>query len=179
MSPPRYLPNEPLPPYAYVPGRQPHPTRDPEGHSHGRAEVPAAAPDPDRPFSSAAFLRGIDLFNLGYYWEAHEVWESLWHACGRSGPTADFLKGLIKLAAAGVKSREGNVAGVRRHAERARELFQETTRATGRTEILALHLPTLTARAQLLADGPPVDPDPRQTGKPVLGLELILSAGSD
>jgi hypothetical protein len=34
------------------------------------------------------------------------------------------LKGLIKLAAAGVKLREGRTIGVQRHASRARELFQ-------------------------------------------------------
>ena len=50
------------------------------------------------------YLLGCDLFNHGYYWEAHETWEGLWNACGRSGTTADFLKGLIKLAAAGVKA---------------------------------------------------------------------------
>ena len=44
---------------------------------------------------------------------------------GRTGKVADILKGLIKLAAAGVKAREGKPAGVRRHARRAEELFRE------------------------------------------------------
>ena len=57
-------------------------------------------------------VEGIALFNAGYYWEAHEAWEGLWHAHGRDGPTADVLKGLIKLAAAGVKVREGRPHGV-------------------------------------------------------------------
>jgi predicted metal-dependent hydrolase len=73
-------------------------------------------------------LYGIDLFNHGYYWEAHEVWEGLWHACGRKGQTADFLKGLIKLAAAGVKVREGKPQGVRSHATRAEALLRLTAR---------------------------------------------------
>ena len=34
--------------------------------------------------------------------KSHVAWESLWMACGRKGAVADFLKGLIKLAAAGV-----------------------------------------------------------------------------
>jgi uncharacterized protein len=55
--------------------------------------------------------------------EAHEAWESLWHACGRSGSVADLLKGLIKLAAAGVKSREGRPKGVKQHAARSLELL--------------------------------------------------------
>jgi hypothetical protein len=69
-------------------------------------------------------LFGIDLFNHGFYWEAHETWEQVWISCGRAGREADFLKGLIKLAAAGVKLREGRPIGVQRHASRARELFQ-------------------------------------------------------
>jgi hypothetical protein len=73
--------------------------------------------------SNEAWLHAADLFNHGYYWEAHEAWESLWHAAGRKGPTADLLKGLIKLAAAGVKAREGRPAGMRRHARRAAELL--------------------------------------------------------
>jgi hypothetical protein len=48
----------------------------------------------------------------------------LWITCGRSGREADFLKGLIKLAAAGIKVREGRPIRVQRHASRARELFQ-------------------------------------------------------
>lgn len=71
------------------------------------------------------YLRGIDLFNYGYYWEAHEAWESLWHACGRQGPTGEFLKALIRLAAAGFKVREGKPGGVRRHAASAEQLFRQ------------------------------------------------------
>lgn len=67
---------------------------------------------------------GIDLFNHGFYWEAHETWEQLWIKFGRSGREADFLKALIKLAAAGVKARECRPVGVQRHACRARDLFQ-------------------------------------------------------
>ena len=34
-APPRLVPDRPLPPYAYLPGRYPHPVRDPLGHSFG------------------------------------------------------------------------------------------------------------------------------------------------
>lgn len=135
---PRYLPDEPFPPYAYVPGRNPHPESDPAGHSFGRPPQTPAPPDPDRPRESRAFLYGVDLFNHGYYWEAHEAWESLWHACQRRGEAADFLKGLIKLAAAGVKAREGRPHGVRRHLARARELFESVRRRCRDEALFAL-----------------------------------------
>ena len=71
----------------------------------------------------ARFLRGVELFNAGYYWEAHEVWEELWHVERRVGPTAEVLKALIKLAAAGVKARERREGGVRTHCHRAAVSF--------------------------------------------------------
>ena len=34
MLRPRWLPQKSFPPYAYLPGREPHPVRDPTGHSY-------------------------------------------------------------------------------------------------------------------------------------------------
>ncbi len=121
---PRFVPNAPLPPYSYVPGRFPHPVSDPAGHLYGKPLDRPPCPDPNGWRESIAYLYGVDLFNLGYYWEAHEVWEGLWRACGRTGPTADFFRGLIKLAAAGVKVRQGVPAGVASHAARAATAFR-------------------------------------------------------
>lgn len=131
MTVPRYLPDAPLPPYAYLPRRTPHPTRDPAGHSYGHESVPPAVPDVSRWDQCQPYLRGIDLFNHGYYWEAHEAWESLWHACGRTGLTADFLRGLIRLTAAGFKVKEGHSAGVSRHAAAAAQLFEQVAAELG------------------------------------------------
>ena len=61
----------------------------------------------------------------GFYWEAHEAWEAFWNAFGRTTPEARFVQGLIHLAAAGVKVREGKPTGVGRHTRRARELLGE------------------------------------------------------
>ncbi|MEN0111307.1 MAG: DUF309 domain-containing protein [Planctomycetota bacterium] len=112
-----------LPPYAHVPGQTPHPVSDPAGHSCG-VEEPAARPlEPSRWRENEEYCYGVDLFNAGFYWEAHEAWERVWIACGRRGEVADFLKGLIKLAAAAVKRRAGSPEGAVRHARRAGELF--------------------------------------------------------
>lgn len=136
---PRYS-DAPLPPYSYVPGHAPHPVSDPAGHMHGKAHESPPPLDPGAWRESAAYLYGVDLFNHGYYWEAHEAWESLWHAAGRAGTTATWLKALIKLAAAGVKVREGNAAGATRHARRALDLVKETraSLSDGREEFCGL-----------------------------------------
>ncbi|SIN82264.1 protein of unknown function [Singulisphaera sp. GP187] len=149
--------NEAFPPYTYVPkGPWPHPTSSPQGHSAGRThppEPPIVAEAWDR---SPAYLRGIALFNAGYYWEAHEAWEGLWHAHGRKGTTADILRGLIKLAAAGVKVREQQPGGIVTHARRAAALFRSTQLLAGQTQ-LGLNLGELALRADQIADDPPSD----------------------
>src|SRR3954465_6068363 len=103
-------------PYTYVPGQTPHPFSDPAGHRFGLDLPTPPTPDPERWRECRHYLLGIDLFNHGFYWEAHELWEKLWHACGRRGPLADFFKGLIQLAVVGVKLREGRSDGAITHA---------------------------------------------------------------
>jgi hypothetical protein len=139
-SPLRHAPLVPLPPYSFVPGHGfPHPVTDPAGHLHGRepvaplaaAEIAALPVDPVGRREAITswltlnphWLHAIDLFNAGYYWEAHEAWESLWHVLGRTTPEARLVQGLIRLAAACVKIREGSPEGVKRHTLRARELL--------------------------------------------------------
>jgi len=120
---PVLLPGKPMPAYSYVPGKFPHPIRDPNGHSFGEIAEEVVELDPRQWRECEQYLRGIDLFNHGFYWEAHESWEAVWNAAGRQGSVADFIKGLIKLAAASVKAREGSANGVARHATRGDKLF--------------------------------------------------------
>lgn len=126
---PRLLPKAEMPAYTYVPGTgSPHPIRDPRGHSHGRKATGANAPkalDSESWADNRTYLLAIDYFNAGFYWEAHEEWERLWRVTGPDTLIGRFLKGLIKLAAAGVKVREMSIHGVRRHAASAGEVFAD------------------------------------------------------
>ena len=147
-----------LPAYAYVPGGPwPHPIRAANGHSFGIRVVTDPIPVEawDR---SPIYKRAVFLFNEGYYWEAHEFWEALWHAHGRKGTTADLLKALIKLAAAGVKVRERQPRGVSVHSRRAADLFGEVRREVGPIH-LGLDLAELERIAKGIADQPPTDPE--------------------
>lgn len=146
---PRYS-QEALPPYSYVPGHAPHPVSDPAGHWFGREEVEVAPLDPEAWQASQVYLYAVDLFNHGYYWEAHEAWESLWHAAGRDGTVADWLKALIKLSAALVKAREGNPRGVQRHARRSLELLDLVSAATTESAFCGLSLARVEAVARTL-----------------------------
>lgn len=135
-----------MPASAYVPGRGSRPREDP---------APAQPLDPPRWRMCRRYLHGIDLFEAGFYWEAHEAWEAVWNAQGRRGTEADFLRGLIKLAAAGVKLREQRCEGVRRHAARAAELFSSIHGATGSSHFAGLDLLRLARESLRLATGPP------------------------
>jgi predicted metal-dependent hydrolase len=42
--------------------------------------------------------KGIQLFNAGRYWDAHEAWEEAWMP-DRRGTDSGFFKGLIQIAA--------------------------------------------------------------------------------
>lgn len=164
------------PPYSYVPGRWPHPSRDPRGHSFGQHEQPAVWDAAD-PWQSADFLAACRLFDAGYYWEAHEQWEGLWHAAGRTTPRGRAVQGLIKLAAAGVKAREGNANGVGRHATRALQLLREA----GAQELRdgGIRWDAAVRLAEMLAEHPDrfVDTDPVPV-KAILPLTLLAQSAA-
>ena len=98
----------PLPSRRYVPGLGPHPDDDP-------AHVLPEVDDPER-----AFAYACDLYDHRFHWEAHEVWEGLWHAASPGSPRWLALKGLIQLTAAALKPWQGLSDVAPRLLERAR-----------------------------------------------------------
>lgn len=134
----------PLPPYSYVPSAYPHPISDPRGHGCAGPTPADRLPPAAELLRDQTFLWACDLFDAGYYWEAHEAWEALWKlALPVDSSAADFLKALIKLAAAAVKAREGRIAGVRRHAQRAEELLRLVQRKATSAQQDVWHLDQL------------------------------------
>ena len=177
-QPPRLVPDRSFPAYAYIPGRSPHPTRDPDGHSYGETLGGSEPPDPPDPVDWRAcrdYLYAIDLFNHGFYWEAHEAWEGLWVACGRRGPTAAYLQALINLAAAGFKARWGNARGMRANAGTALRLFKSAAGQLGSTgtRYMGLDLRALTDAAATISKPQPTTK--RAPGdKTPLAFDLLL-----
>ncbi len=143
--PTRLLPTADVPPYTFSPGTEtPHPIRDPRGHSHNRKGRPPKPLDPDAWADNRTYLLAIDLFNLGYYWEAHEAWDRLWRVSGGPDSTVGrFVKGLVKLSAAGMKVRESSIHGVRRHAASAGEVFADVAAEAGTEYFCGLKLTML------------------------------------
>ena len=108
MLRPRWLPQKNSPPYAYLPGRGPHPVRDPMGHSYHVEPIPVA---PEASLGSDVFLWGLDLFNHGYYWEAHESWEGLWQVADRDGPVPMLFQGLDPVVGSGGQDPRAQTCG--------------------------------------------------------------------
>jgi len=114
--PPRYS-GLPLPARRYRPGRGPHPARRAGGPVYATPED-APAIDPERWSSCEPYLHAIDLFNHGYFWEAHEALEGLWRRAGRASAMGIFLQALILVSAALLKHSMGEISGARRLASR-------------------------------------------------------------
>ena len=117
----RYEPSLPLPGRAYVPGLFPRPVTAFQGQT-----------------ADQSLRYGVDLFNRGFYWEAHEAWESAWINHGRAGEMANLLRGLIHLTAAGVKARQESEHGVKVHAEKAIALFENAGEDLGVASLRSL-----------------------------------------
>ena len=106
MSIKRYCPHKDLPPYAYVPGLFPHPTKHPDGHSY---VPPEAMPDEDFQgvivsstlpwYREDRWLWGVDLFNYRFFWESHECWEEQWKALPNTAPERCIFQAAIMTAA--------------------------------------------------------------------------------
>ena len=93
-KPPRLLPERVLPAYRYLPGLLPHPMRHPDGHMYGQQE-----PEPN----TSHLMWSIDLFNEGYYWEAHEAFELLWKNSLLGSTERSLFQAIILSAASSIK----------------------------------------------------------------------------
>ncbi len=108
-----------LPSYKYIPKKGPHPSQIKD-----LVHIPEI-PDSNIDFSSKnwqqsqRYLYAIDLFNLGYYWEVHEVLEKLWIELGKKSDEGIFIQGLIQFSVALLKNNQKNLAGFKRLYDKA------------------------------------------------------------
>lgn len=112
-EPPRYT-RFVLPDYRHVPGRTPHPTPDPLGHSFGRKTGPLPDLNVVDWHLCGEYLVGVDLFNNDFWWESHEIFEGLWHAAGHATPAGHVLQAVIQCAAAHLKAEADSMAAASR-----------------------------------------------------------------
>lgn len=63
------------------------------------------------PFETHEFNKGIDLFNRGHFFDAHEILEDVWRASPRDRPLRRHLQGMVQLAVAFHHVSTGNHLG--------------------------------------------------------------------
>ena len=120
MNEPSRFTRLPLPAYRYVPGKGPK--------DEARKDIPSVETEalpPDRWHENEAYLYGADLFHCGYFYEAHEIWEALWHKVGHQTRQGNFLKALIQTAALQLKLLLGDKKTAKRLGERALALLKK------------------------------------------------------
>lgn len=150
----RYAPSRAFPPYAFLPGRDPHPTRDPTGHSFGIEETAPTFLPASSWRANAPYLFGVDLYNHGFLWEAHESWEGLWHASKADRILALHLQGLIQCSAAWLKISMQQPRGVERLSALALEKLDEVARLS-RGHYMGLDLDSFLPAVRAFADSAP------------------------
>ncbi len=150
-----------------MPGRDPHPVRDPRGHSFEQEEAPAAYLAPTHWRGNRPYLFGVDLYNHGFLWEAHEAWESVWHPSKHDVHQANHLQGLIQCAAACLKVRMGQPRGLARLMELGTARLMTVNDAAG-GDYMGLRLPDVVADLRAFALSSPEDAGDR----PLLELAL-------
>ena len=153
-TPPRYQPSRALPVRPYLPGRDPlaaRPMRD-------DAPVASAYPLEQTWADNAEYLWGVDLYNNGFFWEAHEAWEGLWRAAPPESLPRCFLQGLIQCAAASLKAAVDDRSACVHLAERGLERL-ERVRAEHAAGCMGLELAPFIAdfRAFAARSGPSAD----------------------
>jgi uncharacterized protein len=107
----RYAPALPLPRVAFIPGRTPRP-------EPAMFALDEALLTPERWRENSIWLHGVDLYNHGFAWEAHEAFEHLWRATADQRQR-EFFQALIQGAAAALKRALGEDSGSKQLAERA------------------------------------------------------------
>jgi hypothetical protein len=121
----------------------PHPVEHPDGHMRQSDSTIDHKPElcpPEAWQSSVAYLYGVDLYNFGYWWEAHEAWEGLWHPAGRESIQGEFLQALIQTTAAAIKLHTRRPRGVRVLLERAGGHFDHVRTTMGSDLYMGLNL---------------------------------------
>lgn len=108
-----------------------------------------AQTDPPNRSQQDAFRRGIDQFNAGRFFEAHETWEEVWLRSPE--PDKTFLQGIIQIAAAFHHYSRGNTRGTRSLLEAGLGRLERFPNAYRGIQLAALRTEAKTWVAELAA----------------------------
>lgn len=120
------------------------------------------------------YLGGILFFNAHEFFEAHEVWESLW--LHNAGPERRFVQGLIQAAVGLHHFNNGNVRGAIKLYRSSRDYMEHYGDSYMGLDIGGFWRQMEICFAALMADGPPA---PRPALDPCLIPQITLTPPPD
>ena len=97
-------------------------------------------------------LRGVEEFNHGHFFAAHELWEELWNEA--VGEEKRFYQGLVQIAAGYHKLSLAQHRGAYKLLERGRQTLSELSPNSVNVDLVPL-LAAVTTLVQSLAAGQP------------------------
>lgn len=89
------------------------------------------------------YLYAVDLFNHGFYWEAHVYWERLWQVADAGSPERALLQALVQLAAGCVKKTAAEPGGGVKSFTNAARNVERVRAQVPNTPFMGLDLRTL------------------------------------
>jgi hypothetical protein len=113
-----------------------------------RAGIAAAC---DQPLSELA-IKGLESFNRGAYFEAHEELEEAWNA--DASPAKELYRAVLQIAVAYLQIERGNYAGAVKMFLRARQWFEPLPDRCRGIDVARLRATAATVHRRLLELGP-------------------------
>ncbi|MFK7854751.1 MAG: DUF309 domain-containing protein [Granulosicoccus sp.] len=150
-----------LPPYAHIPGQNARPD------TTGLAQISAGALSLTSSASAhenLAWQYGIRLISSGFYWEAHEVLESVWLKAAPNSREWHLLKGVIHVTNSALKVRMGRAKAAQRLSNMAKDSITRSFSQES-DSLMGLLESDLLLAATLAAD---TSPDKRNISLPLL-----------
>lgn len=115
----------PLPDHRYIPGQTP---RHPDDAFDPIRNCALTETQTETAPQNPAWLYGLKLFDAGFWWEAHEVWEVVWMNARPNSAERAMTQAVIQLANAALKREMGAENACRRLRQIADDLAREATR---------------------------------------------------
>ncbi len=112
---------------------------------------PAPLVTPDRWRDCPAYLYGSDLYNRGYWWESHELWELIWRAAAgdpEHETLRHFTQGLIQLAACAIKLEQDKPRGLNKLLASSENYLCAVTERVGSARYMGLRVPAWQSSAR-------------------------------
>lgn len=140
----------PLPPYAYVPGSTPRHDEDFLDHVK---ELASIITQNENAQENDAWLFGIRLFENDFFWECHEVLETVWMNALPNSREKNLVQGVIHLSNAALKIKMQRPDASQRLIELADQCFYEAYLGMDPASLLLLEKADLDKAGERIQNG--------------------------